>query len=126
MLGRRSRRVSIGKQTGPLGAWITLALPLVAAMRFLMKLYMVQEILVVLLLLAVSTVTILAFAVAFVLCHEGICRTALWAKTGFKWFHEYSKKRTYFPGHRLDALSYVGGTVPPEHGLARSNRAIPS
>lgn len=78
----RSYRESIGKQTGLLGVWITLALPLVAAMRFLTKLYVVQEILVVVLLLAVSTVTILAFAVAFISLHAGIRRAALWAKAG--------------------------------------------
>jgi len=59
-----------------------LALLLVAAMRLLTKLYMVQEILVVVLLLAIATVTILAFAVAFILFHEGLRRAALWAKAG--------------------------------------------
>jgi membrane protein YdbS with pleckstrin-like domain len=78
----RSHRESVGKQIWRIGAWIALALLLVAAMRFLTKLYMVHEILVVLLLLAVSTVTILAFAVAFISLHAGICRAALWVKAG--------------------------------------------
>ena len=59
-----------------------LALLLVAAIKLLTKLYMVQEILVVLLLLALSTVAILAFGVAFLSLHAGICRAALWAKAG--------------------------------------------
>jgi len=78
----RSHPESGGKQIWRVGVWIVPALLLVAAIRFLTKLYMVQEILVVLLLLAISTVTILAFAVAFLSLHEGICRAALWAKAG--------------------------------------------
>jgi hypothetical protein len=78
----RSHRESSGKQICGIGIWILLALLLVAAIRFLTKLYMVQEILVVLFLLAVSTVTILAFALAFISLHAGICRAALWAKAG--------------------------------------------
>jgi hypothetical protein len=46
-----------------------------------MRLYEVQEILVVLLLLAASAVTVFVFAVAFILFQEGIRRTLLWAKT---------------------------------------------
>jgi hypothetical protein len=61
---------------------IMLALLLVATMAFTMKLYMVQEILVLLLVLAVSTVTIFVFAVAFILLQEGIRRAVLWAKIG--------------------------------------------
>jgi hypothetical protein len=48
-----------------------------------MNLYMVQEFLVVLLLLATSTATILGFAVALVLFLEGIRRAVPWAKTSF-------------------------------------------
>jgi hypothetical protein len=76
----RSHRESAGKQIWRTGVWIFLALLLVAGIRFLTKLYMVQEILVVLLLLALSTVAILAFGVAFLSLHAGICRAALWAK----------------------------------------------
>jgi hypothetical protein len=47
-----------------------------------MRLYLVQEILVVLLLLAASAVTVFVFAVAFILFQEGIRRTLLWVKTG--------------------------------------------
>ena len=47
-----------------------------------MNLYMVQEYLGVLLVLAVSTATILVFAVAFVLFREGIRRAVSGAKTG--------------------------------------------
>jgi hypothetical protein len=51
-------------------------------MGFAMDLYMVEEFLVVLFLLAVSTATILVFAVAFILFQEGIRRAVLWLKTG--------------------------------------------
>lgn len=80
MADRKSYQQSIGAQTWRIGVWITHALLLVAAVRFLTKLYIVQEILVVLLLLAISTVTILALAVALILLHEGIRRAALWTK----------------------------------------------
>jgi len=45
------------------------------------NLYLVQEFLAVLLLLAASTATILGFAVALVLFQEGIRRAVPWAKT---------------------------------------------
>jgi hypothetical protein len=45
------------------------------------NLYMVQEFIAVLLLLAVSTATILGFACALVLFQEGIRRAVRWAKT---------------------------------------------
>jgi hypothetical protein len=51
-------------------------------MGFAMNFYTVQEFLVVLFLLAVSTATILVFAVACILFQEGIRRAILWAKTG--------------------------------------------
>jgi hypothetical protein len=82
MPDRKSYQQSIGAQTRRIGVCITLALLLVAAVRFLTKLYIVQEILVVLFLLAISTVTILTFAVAFMLLQEGIRRAALWTKIG--------------------------------------------
>jgi hypothetical protein len=47
-----------------------------------MKSYMVMEILVVLLLLAISTVTILAFVVALILCQTGLFWAILSLKTG--------------------------------------------
>jgi hypothetical protein len=55
----------------------------VTAIGFEMNFYTVQEFLVVLLVLAVSTATILVFAVAFILFQEGIRRAVLLAKTGF-------------------------------------------
>jgi hypothetical protein len=78
----RSHRESTGKQICGIRIWILLALLLAAAIKFLTKLYMVQGILVVLVLLAVSIVTIFAFAVAFISLHAGIRRAALWAKAG--------------------------------------------
>jgi hypothetical protein len=47
-----------------------------------MKSYMVMEMLVVLLLLAISTVTILAFFVALILCQAGLLWAILSMKTG--------------------------------------------
>jgi hypothetical protein len=55
---------------------------LVAGMGLSMRLYSVQEILVVLLLLAASAVTVFVSAVAFILFQEGIRRCLLWAKAG--------------------------------------------
>jgi hypothetical protein len=79
----RSYRESIGiRRFLGIGVRIMLALLLVAAMGFLMKLYVVQEILAVLLLLAVPTVTILVFGVAFILVQEGVRRAVLWTRTG--------------------------------------------
>lgn len=43
---------------------------------------MVREILVVLLLLAVATLTILTFSVALILSQEGLLWAILWTKTG--------------------------------------------
>lgn len=54
----------------------------VTATGFAMNFYTVQEFLVVLFLLAVSTATILVIAVAFILFQEGIRWAVLWAKTG--------------------------------------------
>jgi hypothetical protein len=51
----------------------------VAALKF----YMLMEILVVLLLLAISTVTIVAFFVALILCQAGLLWAILSMKTGF-------------------------------------------
>jgi hypothetical protein len=82
MPGRRSYRENIGGQTWPIRVWIMLALLLVAAMRYATKLYVVQEILVVVLLVAFSTVTILVLAVGFILFQEGIRRAVRWAMTG--------------------------------------------
>jgi hypothetical protein len=82
MLGRRNYRDNIGKQTWSIGVRIMLALLLVAAMRNATKLYMVQEILVVLFVVAVSMMTIFVLVAAFILFQEGIRRTAHWAKVG--------------------------------------------
>jgi len=51
-------------------------------MGFLMTLYTLEEVLGVLLLLAVSMAAILVLAVACILFQEGIRRAVLWAKTG--------------------------------------------
>jgi hypothetical protein len=57
------------------------ALQFVTAMGLAMNLYWVQEFLAVLLLVAFSTATILAFAVASILFREGIRRAVVWTKT---------------------------------------------
>ena len=78
----RSYLESVERQTLGIGVRIMLALLLVAAMGFVGKLYVVQEILVVLLLLAIPTVTVFVFVVAFILLQEGVRRAVLWAKSG--------------------------------------------
>jgi hypothetical protein len=62
-------------------------------MGFPMNLYMVQEFLGVLLLLAVSTATILVFAVAFILFQEGTRRAVHWAKTDVIRLADYPTNR---------------------------------
>jgi|HubBroStandDraft_6_1064221.scaffolds.fasta_scaffold00321_5 hypothetical protein len=47
-----------------------------------MKYYMVREVLVVLLLLAVATMTILTFSIALILSQEGLLWTFSWVKSG--------------------------------------------
>jgi hypothetical protein len=76
-----SYRASTGNMIRRPGVRIVLALLLLAAMKLALKLYVVQEVLVVLLLAAITMMTILVFAVGFVLFQEGIRRTVLWAKT---------------------------------------------
>jgi hypothetical protein len=50
------------------------------------KFYTLREILVVVLLLAIATLTILAFSVALILCREGMVWAILWTKSGFARF----------------------------------------
>jgi hypothetical protein len=59
-----------------------LALLFVATMGFARKLYIMQEAIVVLLLLAVLTAAILVLSVVFILFLEGISWAVLWRKTG--------------------------------------------
>jgi hypothetical protein len=82
MPGIRSARGCVGKQALGIGVRIMLVLLLVAATVCLRKLYIVQETLAVLLLLAVATLTFLVFAIAFMLIQEGVRQAVLWAKTG--------------------------------------------
>jgi hypothetical protein len=67
-----------------------LALLLVTAIAP-MKYYMVREILVVLLLLAVATLTILTFSVALILSQEGLLWAILCAKTGVTRFARFAR-----------------------------------
>ncbi len=79
---RRGYRESFGEQTSRIMVRSSmLALLLVAGAGFAMKPYLVQETLVVLLLLAVSTVAILVFSIALILSQEGIRWAVLRAKT---------------------------------------------
>jgi len=82
MLGRRSYLESIGTRTCPIGVRLLLVSLLVIAMRSAAKLYIVQELLVVPLLVGVLITTIFLIAIAFILFQEGIRRTATWAKIG--------------------------------------------
>src|SRR6516162_1993991 len=77
MPSRKTYRESIGRQLWRIGALL-----LVPAMGFAMKLYIVQEILVVLLILAVPMVIVLIFAVTVILFQEGIRWAVCGAKTG--------------------------------------------
>jgi hypothetical protein len=77
----RSHRDRIRVQTSRTRIRILLVLLLVTVIAP-MTFYMVREILVGLLLLAVATLTILTFSVALVLSQEGILWAVFWAKTG--------------------------------------------
>ena len=65
-----------------IGARILVAALLLGAWQFALKLYLLQEILVVLLLVALSMMGLLVFVVAFVLFQEGVRCAILWGKTG--------------------------------------------
>jgi hypothetical protein len=82
MLGKRSHRESIGRQSWRIVVRIMPVILLVAALMFTGKKYVVEETLVVLFLVAVSTGTILVIAVAFLLLQEGIRRAVQWTKIG--------------------------------------------
>jgi hypothetical protein len=83
MFDRRNYRESIGKLPWRNVVWILPGLLMVAVMRMATNLYVVQEIVVALGMIALSTVAILAIAVAFLLAQEGIRRAAHFGKAGF-------------------------------------------
>jgi hypothetical protein len=85
MLEKRSNGASIRTHSWRIGAWILATVLFVVVMRPATKVYLVQEALAVLLLVAVSTGTIFAFAVAFLLFREGIRRTIPSMKLGYIW-----------------------------------------
>jgi hypothetical protein len=82
MLGKTSDRKNIERQSWRIDVGIMPAILLVTALMFKAKRYVVQEALVVLFLVAVSTGTILVLGVAFLLFQEGIRRTVQWTKIG--------------------------------------------
>jgi hypothetical protein len=75
--------INMGRQTGWNTVSIILAALGVVAMWFGTGSYVIQEIVVVLCLVAISTVTILIFGVVFLLSREGILRTAFWVRVCF-------------------------------------------
>jgi len=83
MLEKRSNGASIRTHGWRIGAWILATVLFVVVMRPATKVYLVEEALAVLLLIAVSTGTIFGFAVAFLLLQEGIRRTIQWMKPGY-------------------------------------------
>jgi hypothetical protein len=85
MLEKRSDGAGIRTQSWRIGAWILAAVLFVAVIKPASKVYLVQEALAVLLLVAVSTGTIFAFVVAFLLFREGIRWTIQCMKLGYIW-----------------------------------------
>jgi hypothetical protein len=85
LLEKRSNGAGIRTPSRRIGAWILAAVLLAAVMRPATKVYLVQEALAVFLLVAASTGTIFAFAVAFLLFREGIRRTIQSMKLGYIW-----------------------------------------
>ena len=77
---RRRYRESIREQPSQIGVRIMLAFLFVAAIGFAGKPYIMQEVIVVLLLLASLMAAILVLAIVFILFLEGISRAVLWKK----------------------------------------------
>jgi len=76
-----------------------LALPLLAALALDKKVYvyMLQEVLIVKLLTAISVAAIMLLSVAFVLFQDGMRRVVLWIKTGILQLAKLSRRQVGHP-----------------------------
>ena len=80
-LASNSSPIALTRQTGGVAARIVLTLLVLAAAGFAVKLYLVQELIAGLLLVAIAVMTVLVLSVGFVLFQEGIRRALLWRKS---------------------------------------------
>lgn len=78
----RSYRTTVGRLTWQVGVAGVLALSLLATLALAKRVYMIQEALVGMLLIAISVAVVLFLLVSFVLFQAGIRRSFLWMKTG--------------------------------------------
>jgi hypothetical protein len=78
----RSYRTTVGRLIWQLGMATVLALSLLATLALVKRVYMVQEALVGMLLIAISVAVVLFLLVGFVLFQAGIRQAILWITTG--------------------------------------------
>ncbi len=86
-------RTTVGRLIWQMGTAVVLALILLVVLALVKRIYMIQEILIVTLVVAISVATILLLLVAFVLFQEGIRRAFLSTKMVIlrlaKWSHRH-------------------------------------
>ncbi len=99
MLRGRSHRDRIRAHTSRTRVPIFLALLLVAGIAP-MKFYMLREFLVILFLLAVTTLAIFTFSVALILSQETLLWTILWTKAGITRFARFVRVSPEAPSLR--------------------------
>ena len=80
----RNYRTTVGRMIWRMGVALALALQLLAALALGKKFYMVQEVFVVMLLIAITVAALLLLLVACVLFQEGMRRPVLWMKSGMQ------------------------------------------
>jgi hypothetical protein len=94
-------RTAVGRMIWRMGVAVVLALQLLAALALGKRFYMVQEVFVVMLLIAITVAALLLLLVAIVLFQEGMRRPALWMKSGMQRIVKLSHRHVSPP----DALS---------------------
>src|SRR5271170_2773026 len=77
-------QTTVGRMIWRMGVAVVLALQLLAALALGKRFYMVQEVFVVMLLIAITVAALLLLLVAIVLFQEGMRRPALWMKSGMQ------------------------------------------
>ena len=78
----RNYRTAVGRLIWQMGVTLALALSLLAVLALGKRVYMLQEALVGMLLIAISVAVILILSLGFVLFQAGIRRAILWMTTG--------------------------------------------
>jgi hypothetical protein len=81
-MAEKNYRKAVGRLIWQMGVIVALALSLLAVLALGKRVYMLQEALVVMLLIALSVAVILLFLVIFVLFQAGVRQAVLWLKTG--------------------------------------------